>query len=125
MLRRVLATVLALALLTFALSGCQRNVTVQTGERVTCRFGDVIKDTVHTTKVPANEAINYSVKTSFGLCERHKQLLATYDKAQKDIAANKMSSAQGLLTRVVAADPNFAQAAAQLAERFTQPLAPF
>jgi hypothetical protein len=115
MLRRVLATVLVLTLLPAALTGCQRKVSVQTGERITCRFGDVIKDTVHTVKVPAAEAALYNVKTSFAVCDRHEQLLATYEKAQKDIAANKLKSAAELLSKVVAVDPKFAQAATQLA----------
>jgi hypothetical protein len=115
MLRRVLATVLVLTLLPAALSGCQRKVSVQTGERITCRFGDVIKDTVDTVKVPASEAGLYSVKTSFAVCTKHEQLLALYQKAQADITANKMASAQQLLSKVVAVDPKFALAAAQLA----------
>jgi hypothetical protein len=115
MLRRVLATVLVLTLLPAALSGCQRKVSVQTGERITCRFGDTIKDTVRTVKVPASEAALYSVKTSFGVCTKHEQLLSLYLKAQKDIAANKMTSAKQLLSKVVASDPSFALASAQLA----------
>ncbi len=115
MLRRVLATVLVLTLLPAGLSGCQRKVSVQTGERITCRFGDVIKDTVHTVKVPASQAGLYSVKTSFSVCPRHQAVMSLYDKAQKDISANKSSSAKQLLSRVIAQDPNFGQAAAQLA----------
>jgi hypothetical protein len=113
--RRVLATVLALTLLLAGLSGCQRKVSVQTGERITCRFGDVIKDTVHMVQVPAPEATLYSVKTSFGICERHEKLLSLYEKAQNDISANKLAAAQQELGQVVAGDPKFAQAAAQLA----------
>jgi hypothetical protein len=115
MLRRVLAIVLAVAVLPTALVGCQNKVSVQTGERVTCRYGDTIKDTVHTIKVPAAEASTYSVKTSFGLCERHERLLALYAKAQDQIAAGKFDSAKQLLSRVVAGDAAFGQAAAQIA----------
>ncbi len=115
MLRRVLAAVLALTLLPAGLSACQRKVSVQTGERIVCRFGDIIEDTVRTVKVPASEAALYSAKESFGVCARHRQLLSLYREAQDDISANRLVPAQQLLAQVVAADPDFAQAATQLA----------
>jgi hypothetical protein len=113
--RRIVAVLLALALVPLGTVGCQRTVSVQTGERVTCRYGDVIKDTVRTIKVPASKAAQYSVKTSFSLCERHERLLSLYMKAQDQIRANKLSVAKGLLAQVVAGDPKFEQAATQLA----------
>ena len=115
MLRRVLAIALALAVLPAGLSACQRKVSVQTGERIVCRYGDTIKDTVHTVEVPASEASLYTVKTSFGICERHERMLSLYMRAQDAIAANRLDSARSLLASVVAGDPKFEQAAPQLA----------
>ncbi|PKQ15455.1 MAG: hypothetical protein CVT67_09555 [Actinobacteria bacterium HGW-Actinobacteria-7] len=115
-MRRLISatTVLALALVLFGGAGCAPQVEVRTGTKVVCTYGEVISDGIHTVKVPAQDAGKYKVRTITRLCPRHAQLESLYQAAQQALAAGDMAAAKKALEQVVAIDPAFAKAAAQL-----------
>lgn len=95
-------------------AGCQRKVEVQTGTKVVCTFGEVLSNDVRTISVPARDAAKYSVKTVTKLCDRHAKLNAIYEQAQQALLQGNVARAKAKLTQVVASDPAFRQAKAQL-----------
>lgn len=112
-----LATVaLALALLSsVGLAACgQRTVTVKTGERVVCTYGEQVKSTVRTIEVPADEAKRYSVKTVTVLCPKHRALEDAYGAAQAAIVKQDFAKAKTELEKVVKVDPTYRSAKKQL-----------
>jgi hypothetical protein len=106
-----LALILALALF---VTGCQRKVQVVSGVRVTCTYGEVISDTVTTMTVPARDAGNYRVVNEIRLCDRHARMEDAYARAQRALAARDFRAAEKDLASIVAVDPTYRQAAAQL-----------
>jgi hypothetical protein len=107
----VLVSVAAAVLL---LSGCQQKVTVEAGERVVCTYGEVVTDTVKTIEVPADQADRYGVVERTVTCERHARLADLYAAAQTAIRSGDLKTAREKLAAVVAGDPLFLKAAAQL-----------
>ncbi len=113
----VIALIATLSIVVSLSSGCaEKTVTVQTGERVVCTYGEEVSSTVHAVKVPADEANKYSVRTKRIKCDRHAQLEALYGEAQNAISKGDLATAEKKLAQVVASDTSFASAASQLAD---------
>ncbi len=114
---------LALTLLLFmfavgasVIAGCaQRQVKVESGERVVCTYGEVVTDTVRVLEVPASEAARHSVRSSTVLCPRHKRLKELYDAAQDALRQGDTEAALRHLRELVGMDSAFADASSQLA----------
>ena len=108
--------VLAVALLgAGTLGGCsQRTVSVKTGERVVCTYGEQVSSTVRTIEVPAKEAGKYSVTTKQVTCDKHAQLEKLYSEAQTALGKQDFKTAQTKLAEVVKIDATYASAAKQL-----------
>lgn len=110
----VAAVVLALSLL---LTGCGKpKVTVRTGERVYCTYGELLTDNVRTIQVPADQAKKYSVTRKTILCDKHRRLGELYAVAQEALARGDVKTAEKALTPLVAQDPSFRRAKQQLDE---------
>ncbi|MDO8964511.1 MAG: hypothetical protein Q7W30_08490 [Coriobacteriia bacterium] len=108
-----LAALLALAL---AVSGCQQpTVRVESGERIVCTYGEVVKNTVKVVDVPADQAAKYTIVETIVTCDRHKRLEALYSEAQTAIASGDLKAARAKLAQVTAIEPLFKQAGQQLA----------
>lgn len=98
-----------------ALGGCgQRTVSVQTGERVVCSYGEEVSSTVRTIRVPAKDAGKYSVTTKEVTCDKHTQLETLYSEAQTAIGKQDFKTAQAKLAEVVKLDATYESAATQL-----------
>lgn len=116
-MRRTLTGILALLLavsLALALAGCQRKVTITTGEIVICTQGEILEDNTEEIEVPQDEVMNYGVKTKVITCERHSNLANLYDEAQAAIKSGDLDKARELLATVVATDPSYRKAKAQM-----------
>lgn len=111
---RTLVLVLALVLTLTPLTGCQRKVTVLTGEIVLCTAGEIIEDNTEEVQVPAGDVADYGVTTRVITCDQHGDLSALYAAAQKAIAEGDLVTARERLRTIVAADPTYRQAAKQL-----------
>jgi len=117
MIRALKASLVAALVLSLGLvTGCQPKVQVKTGTRVVCTEGHVISQKVKTVEVPADEIASYRVKTVVRTCEMHAGVAAIYQDAQKAIATGDLKAAQDKLSQVVAADPAYRKAKAQLAD---------
>lgn len=111
------AALMISVLLVVGATGCKpKMVRVETGEIVNCTYGHVVSDTTKTTSVPQKDVAKYGVKTSTIVCDRHKLLGETYDKAQKALADGDLATAEKLLAEVASADAGFRQATSQLAK---------
>jgi len=109
------ALVAALLVVAVALSACGKpRVSVRTGERVYCVYGEVLKNTVRTIQVPADEAKRYSVKRSTILCEKHRRLTEQYDQAQDALVRGDTTAAEKLLASIVTLEPTFRKASEQI-----------
>jgi hypothetical protein len=97
-------------------SGCTQKVQVKTGERITCSYGEAVTDTVRTIEVLADQANRYHVTERTIVCDRHRALEARYASAQQALVAGDLAQARRILTGVVADEPLFRKAAAQLAD---------
>jgi hypothetical protein len=114
--RIAILAVVVLALVA-VLGGCAgRTVSVQTGERVICTYGETVSTTVHTVRVPASEAKKYSVTTRTITCDRHTQLEKLYAEAQAALGKNDLATAKSKLEAVVKLEATYKKAAAQLEE---------
>lgn len=113
MIRRI-TSLLLLGALVASMTGCARKVSVETGQRINCRYGHVISNNVRTVQVPAADAGRYIVVTLESVCPRHQKLAALYEQAQKELEAGQTGPAAAKLKTIVASDPAFAQAATQL-----------
>jgi hypothetical protein len=115
---RPFARILTIAAMSGALAltlvGCVQMVRVETGEMVTCTYGEVVTDTVHAIEVPADQAANYSVVKTTITCDRHKQLEELYSQAQAAIVSANLELAKERLAEVVALDSAFKRARTQL-----------
>lgn len=100
--------------LSFALTGCQRKVTITTGEIVICTAGEIVEDNTEEIEVPQNEVMDYGVTTTVITCDEHGDLASLYRQAQDAIEAGDMNKARELLATIVAADPSYRQAKSQL-----------
>jgi hypothetical protein len=117
--RRTLTLLLAVLLLASALvplSGCQRKVTVLTGEIVLCTAGEVLEDNTEEIEVAANAVADYGVTTKVITCDEHGDLSALYAAAQKAIAEGDLVTARERLRTIVASDPTYRRASEQLDE---------
>lgn len=108
-----IALLLAVVLVV-ALSGCQRKVTITTGEIVICTAGEIVEDNTEEVEVPQDEVMNYGVKTTVITCDEHSDLGSLYDQAQAAIESGDLAKARELLASVVATDPSYRKAKAQL-----------
>ncbi|MDP2300712.1 MAG: hypothetical protein Q8M55_08365 [Actinomycetota bacterium] len=118
-MRRTLTLLLAfvlLVVLALPLAGCQRKVTVLTGEIVLCTAGEVIEDNTEEVQVPAGDVEQYGVTTRVITCDEHGDLASVYASAQKAIADGDLVTARERLRTIVATDPSYRKAAEQLAE---------
>ena len=112
----IIAVLVAVAVGYFALSGCERTVSVENGVRVVCTYGHTVSDSVKTIEVPASQASNYSVQTKTITCPKHQQAEKLYGEAQAALAKADLKAAAASLKKVIALDAGFRQAKAQLAE---------
>jgi hypothetical protein len=110
----LLAAGLAIAGAAFLLLGGNRNVRVETGERIVCTYGEVLTDTVRTIEVPAAKAADYKVLRETITCDRHKRLEALYAEAQAAILAGDLTAARAALAEIVKTEPQFRHAQQQL-----------
>lgn len=115
-MRRTPALLLStIAVAAVVLAGCgPKMVEVQTGEKTVCTYGETVSSTVKTVEVPADKASGYKVTVKTVVCARHKRLEALYGTAQDQIKAGKLNEAKTTLSQVLAGDPGFRQALAQL-----------
>jgi hypothetical protein len=115
-MRRVLAASLAIALAVvgFGVSACGSRVTVETGNRVVCTYGETISEQVHSAKVPPDEAGRLGVKTVTKICDRHAKAERLYAQAQAALVKGNVKTAQAALTKVVEIDSGFRLAQTQL-----------
>ncbi len=115
MTRRINAILVLLVLAgSLALGGCARTVRVETGELVTCTYGEVVTDTVKVVEVPADKAASYHVVKKTVTCDRHKHLEDLYAQAQAAILAADLDAAKAKLAEIVKQDAAFKRAQAQL-----------
>ncbi len=115
MSRRIgIALVLAALVGGLTLTGCAQLVRVESGEVVTCTYGEVTTDTVKVIEVPADQAGNYSVVRTTVICDRHKALEALYAEAQAAIVSDTLDVAKAKLTEILAIDAAFRRAKTQL-----------
>jgi len=115
--KRLLSVLLTLFLLSSALliGGCkQRTVAVKTGEIVICTAGEIIEDKTTEVEVPESDVAKYSVTTRVVTCDDHDNVASLYDEAQKAIAAGDLKTAAAKLGQVVALNPTYKNASAQL-----------
>ena len=111
----LIVVVVLAAALAFWLIGCERKVQVTTGERVVCAYGHDVTNSVRTIEVPADKASEYGVSTKSITCPDHLKAEQAYQAAQGDIAKADLKAAEAKLSQVVAIDPEFKRAKAQLA----------
>ena len=91
-----------------------RKVEVQTGEQIVCAYGHDVSDSIRTIEVDADKAWQYSVSTKTITCPDHLKAEQLYSAAQDDIAKADLKAAEKKLAQVVALDPAFKSAQAQL-----------
>lgn len=118
-MKKSLTTLLVLALilsLPLTLGGCKRKVTVTTGEIIICTAGEIIEDNTEQIEVPEDEVDEYGVTTTVITCETHGSLGTLYDEAQRAIASGDLTTARERLATIVASDPTYRKAKAQLDE---------
>lgn len=113
-MRRALTVALALGLALTGLTGCEKKVTVTTGEVVLCTAGEIIEDNTKKIEVPADEAADYSVITRVTTCATHADNDVLYREAQEAIAAGDMVVARQRLETIVGRDPSYRKAREQL-----------
>jgi hypothetical protein len=117
-LRIILIALVAVGILLagtwFLLAGVNRDVRVQTGERIVCTYGEVLTDTVRTVEVPAADAADYKVVRETITCDRHRRLEALYAEAQAAILAGDLTTAREKLAEVVKTEPQFRTAQQQI-----------
>lgn len=116
-MKKILTTLLTLTLvlaLAVTLGGCKRKVTVTTGEIIICTAGEIIEDNTKQVEVPEDEVDQYGVTTKVITCEEHGGLATLYDQAQQAIAAGDLTTARERLATVIATDPTYRKAKAQL-----------
>lgn len=111
----LLAVALAVAVLLLP-TGCERKVTVLTGEIVICTAGEILEDNTEEVEVPASDVADYGVTTRVITCERHGDLASLYAAAQKAIADGDLVTARERLRTIVETDPSYANASDQLAK---------
>jgi hypothetical protein len=109
-----LALIVAAALVT---GGCgERQVRVESGQRVVCTYGETISNTIKIVEVPVSEAHLYTVKTTRILCSKHRDLATLYAAAQKAIADGDLRTARAKLAEVIALEATYGKAAEQTAQ---------
>lgn len=116
-MKRLINVMLVVALLVSVIvsGGCaKRKVTVKTGEIVLCTAGEVVEDNTKEVEVPVDEVAGYSVTTRLVTCDTHGGLASLYDAAQKAIAAGDLDAARAKLETVLAKNPAYKNASAQL-----------
>lgn len=122
MTRRFAALIALIALVSVIatgalLSGCTKStVSVKTGERVMCTFGEEISSTVKTLRVDSSEAGKYSVRTRTVTCDKHAQLQKLYSEAQTALGTQDFTTAKAKLAEVVKLDATYKLASKQLDE---------
>jgi hypothetical protein len=89
-------------------------VRVETGEVVTCTYGEVVSNSVEVIEVAADKVSGYSVTTKTVTCDKHRRLETLYSEAQAAILASDLAAARTKLAEIVAADAAFRRAKAQL-----------
>lgn len=117
-MKRTLSIAIVLTLLVAAvlpLAGCQRKVTVKTGEIVLCTAGEIIEDNTEEIEVSESEAADYSVTTTVITCEEHSDLGRLYSEAQQAILAGDLDAARVKLQAILDRDPTYRKAKDQLA----------
>ena len=115
MSRRFLSAVVVAAIAgALALSGCTQVVRVETGEIVTCTYGEITTDTVRVIDVPADQAANYTVTRETTTCPLHLRAEALYAEAQAAILASDLATAKAKLAEIVGLDATFRRAKTQL-----------
>jgi hypothetical protein len=116
-MRRLIAVALTLLLTLVPLSGCkERTVTVMTGDIVLCTAGEIIEDNTESLEVSGDDAADYVVTTTVVTCDRHLSLDDLYASAQDAITAGDLTAAAERLRTLLARDPNYGDAASQLAD---------
>ncbi len=112
---RTTAFALTLAVALTLSAGCSaRTVSVKSGERVVCTYGEQVSSTVRTIEVPAKEAGEYSVTTRRITCAKHTQLERLYAEAQSALSKRDFASAKKQLAQIVVLDSSFGAAQQQL-----------
>lgn len=114
MRRRLTLISIALLAVGVLVTGCARMVRVETGQRITCTYGEVVTDTVKTIEVPADKAADYKVVSTTVICARHTRLETLYAEAQAAIVAGDLATARTKLVEVVTIEPLFKNARQQL-----------
>lgn len=113
-LLRIIVSVLVPAL-ALSLAGCQRKVTMKTGEIIICTAGEIIEDKTEEVEIPASEIEQYGVTMTVITCSTHGDVGKLYESAQEAIAAGDLAAAREMLATVVARDPAYGKAKEQLA----------
>jgi hypothetical protein len=112
--RTIVIPVVAALLGATLLSGCARTVRVETGERITCTYGEIVSSSVKVIEVSADKAGSYKVVDKTVTCDKHARLETLYAEAQASILASDLAAARAKLAEIVAADAAFRRAKTQL-----------
>ncbi|MDO8915526.1 MAG: hypothetical protein Q7W16_05535 [Coriobacteriia bacterium] len=114
--RLTLAALVLVLTTALALGGCgEKQIKVETGQRVVCTYGETISNTIKVIEVPASEAHLYTVKTTRELCAKHRSLESLYAAAQQAIADGDLKTARAKLAEVLALEKAYGKAAEQAA----------
>ncbi len=92
-------------------------VRATTGERVTCKYGETLSNTIHNISVPWWLGSRYHARKSTRLCDRHRRAEALYREGQQLLDAGKTTEAAKKFKAVAKIDSKFSnvQSAAKLA----------
>ena len=114
-MKRLLTSVILALVVAVATAGCsEKTVTVQSGEKVVCTYGETISITERMVDVPESEAGDYKINVKTITCAYHRKLAALYAAAQKALTDGDLKAAKESLTQVVALDAAFRKAAEQI-----------
>jgi hypothetical protein len=105
------------AVVMFALrGGFDAQVSVQSGTRTVCTYGEVISDNVKVIKVPSSQVGKYTVQVKTITCDKHKMAERLYAEAQALIAQGDLKQAEVKLAEVIALDSGYKAASSQVAD---------
>jgi len=102
----VVATLVASSLL-LASCGCTKEVSVQTGMKTVCVYGETLDDTVRTIKVPESQAKKYRVITKRVLCDKHRLAQKYFEQGQALARQGKYPEALKAFQKAAEYDPDF------------------
>lgn len=114
--RRASIALFVLLVLALIPIGCQKKVSVRTGELIECRYGHVIKEDIKTIEVPQADVGRYGVRKLIKVCGNHLKAEDLYSQARKAIKDGDINKALDKLKNILKIDPEFRDAAQLIAK---------